>query len=181
MTTFAQTGWFRALKSGAWLTPERLRAYALIMIAVYAVAVGVLLATAHGGLDFMGRPIGTDFASFWAASKLALAGRPAAAYDVTAHHAAEIAITGRDTGYAAFFYPPVFLLICLPLATAPYLPSLAAWLAATGAAYAGTARAWLGKAFGWSPVFENEEIVFYQMNGLMLGTWLEGAQSARQP
>lgn len=25
--------------------------------------------------------------------------------------------------------------------------------------------------FGWSPVFENEEIAFYQMNGLMLGTW----------
>jgi len=25
--------------------------------------------------------------------------------------------------------------------------------------------------FGWAPVFENDEIVFYQMNGLMLGTW----------
>ncbi len=25
--------------------------------------------------------------------------------------------------------------------------------------------------FGWKPVFENPEIVFYQMNGLMLGTW----------
>jgi catechol 2,3-dioxygenase-like lactoylglutathione lyase family enzyme len=34
------------------------------------------------------------------------------------------------------------------------------------------------EGFGWTPVFENEEIVFYQMNGLMLGTWLEGAQSA---
>lgn len=27
--------------------------------------------------------------------------------------------------------------------------------------------------FGWTPVFENEEIVFYQMNGLVLGTWLQ--------
>src|SRR5260370_9974120 len=26
--------------------------------------------------------------------------------------------------------------------------------------------------FGWTPVFETPEIVFYQMNGLMLGTWL---------
>lgn len=26
--------------------------------------------------------------------------------------------------------------------------------------------------FGWRPVFENAEVVFYQMNGLMLGTWL---------
>jgi catechol 2,3-dioxygenase-like lactoylglutathione lyase family enzyme len=26
--------------------------------------------------------------------------------------------------------------------------------------------------FGWKPVFENADIVFYQMNGFMLGTWL---------
>lgn len=29
--------------------------------------------------------------------------------------------------------------------------------------------------FGWSPVFENEEIVFYQMNGLVLGTLRKAA------
>ncbi|MES2288320.1 MAG: VOC family protein [Pseudomonadota bacterium] len=29
-----------------------------------------------------------------------------------------------------------------------------------------------GDGFGWTPVFENEEIAFYQMNGLVLGTWL---------
>jgi catechol 2,3-dioxygenase-like lactoylglutathione lyase family enzyme len=32
--------------------------------------------------------------------------------------------------------------------------------------------------FGWTPVFRNEEIVFYQMNGLMLGTWRESALAA---
>ncbi|UUR08757.1 VOC family protein [Sphingomonas glaciei] len=26
--------------------------------------------------------------------------------------------------------------------------------------------------FGWTPVFANEEIAFYQMNGFVLGTWL---------
>ncbi|MEE7441895.1 VOC family protein [Methylobacterium oryzae] len=26
--------------------------------------------------------------------------------------------------------------------------------------------------FGWAPIFENEEIIFYQMNGFVLGTWL---------
>ena len=29
--------------------------------------------------------------------------------------------------------------------------------------------------FGWTPVFENEEVVFYQMNGFVLGTWLTSA------
>ncbi|MBS0223350.1 MAG: VOC family protein [Proteobacteria bacterium] len=32
--------------------------------------------------------------------------------------------------------------------------------------------------FGWKPVFANAEIVFYQMNGLMLGTWLLSALEA---
>lgn len=26
--------------------------------------------------------------------------------------------------------------------------------------------------FGWTPVFENAEIAFYQMNGFVFGTWL---------
>lgn len=35
-----------------------------------------------------------------------------------------------------------------------------------------------GEGFGWTPVFENEEIVFYQMNGFVLGTWLQAALEA---
>lgn len=33
-------------------------------------------------------------------------------------------------------------------------------------------RRFYAEGFGWKPVFENEEVVFYQMNGLVLGTWL---------
>ena len=29
--------------------------------------------------------------------------------------------------------------------------------------------------FGWKPVFETEEILFYQMNGFVFGTWLKTA------
>ncbi|MET0377334.1 MAG: VOC family protein [Rhizorhabdus sp.] len=35
-----------------------------------------------------------------------------------------------------------------------------------------------GEGFGWTPVFENEEIAFYQMNGFVLGTWLQDALAA---
>jgi len=43
-------------------------------------------------------------------------------------------------------------------------------------------RRFYAEGFGWKPVFENAEIVFYQMNGLMLGTWLSTAleEDARQ-
>ncbi|MGQ9366698.1 VOC family protein [Azospirillum sp. ST 5-10] len=32
-------------------------------------------------------------------------------------------------------------------------------------------RRFYTEGFGWVPVFENAEIVFYQMNGFVLGTW----------
>jgi uncharacterized protein len=39
------------------------------------------------------------------------------------------------------------------------------------------ARRFYADGFGWSPVFENQEIVFWQMNGFVFGTWLEEALS----
>jgi catechol 2,3-dioxygenase-like lactoylglutathione lyase family enzyme len=33
-------------------------------------------------------------------------------------------------------------------------------------------RRFYAEGFGWKPVFQNEDVLFYQMNGLMLGTWL---------
>lgn len=31
------------------------------------------------------------------------------------------------------------------------------------------------EGFGWKPVFENEEVAFYQMNGFVFGTWKKSA------
>ena len=39
-------------------------------------------------------------------------------------------------------------------------------------------RRFYGEGFGWTPVFENDEIAFYQMNGFVLGTWLQGGLEA---
>lgn len=36
-------------------------------------------------------------------------------------------------------------------------------------------RRFYTEGFGWTPVFENEEIIFYQMNGFMLGTFLKSS------
>jgi hypothetical protein len=140
------------LRRADWLTGERARTYGWLWLAVGLVVAATWVALSRGGLDPTGKPLGTDFMSFWSASQLALAGSPASAWNVAAQHARESAIFGRDTGYAAFFYPPTFLLICLPLGLLPYLASLAAWLMATGALYGRMARAWLGKRFGWMPI-----------------------------
>ena len=36
-------------------------------------------------------------------------------------------------------------------------------------------RHFYSDGFGWSPVFENHEIIFYQLNGIVLGTFLKAA------
>ena len=124
-----------ALSDCAWLDAERARAYARILLAVTLAGAIAWIALSPGGLDREGKPIGTDFVGFYAASRLALDGHPALAYDVGAHWAAQKALFGPELGYTAFFYPPPALLISLPLALAPYFWSLAAWLTATAYAY----------------------------------------------
>jgi len=44
-----------------------------------------------------------------------------------------------------------------------------------GVADLARSRRFYGEGFGWTPVFENDEIAFYQMNGFVLGTWLQAA------
>ena len=135
------------LREADWLDGPRAKAYVRILAGVMAVSVVGWVAFSHRGLDPTGNPLGTDFLSFWAASKLALTGQPASVYQPAVHAAAQrAAFGGADVGYAAFFYPPVFLLICLPLAVLPYLASLGAWLALTGAACWLTIRRWLGRS-----------------------------------
>lgn len=39
-------------------------------------------------------------------------------------------------------------------------------------------RRFYTEGFGWKPIFENQEIIFYQMNGFILGTWNERSLEA---
>ena len=36
-------------------------------------------------------------------------------------------------------------------------------------------RRFYTEGFGWQPVFENNEVIFYQMNGFVLSTWQSAA------
>lgn len=47
-----------------------------------------------------------------------------------------------------------------------------------GVAELARSRRFYVEGFGWRPVLENEEIIFYQMNGFVLGTWLRAALEA---
>lgn len=47
-----------------------------------------------------------------------------------------------------------------------------------GVADLARSRRFYTEGFGWEPAFENDEIIFYQMNGCVLATWLAAALAA---
>jgi hypothetical protein len=138
-----------ALRSGDWLDRSRLLGYAVIL-GTFELALLLFWGFgAHDNLDPTGKPLGTDFLSYWSASALALMHTPALVYDPAAHATVEASqVGGADVGYFGFFYPPVFLLFCLPLATLPYGLALGAWLLATGVPYLVMLRRLLPKLDG---------------------------------
>jgi hypothetical protein len=141
-----------ALRDAHWFDAARAKAYCRILAAAQALGLIGMVLTSSGGLDARGEPLGTDFVSFWTAARLAASGVPASVYDPAAHHAAQHAAFGAEFGWYAFFYPPVFLAFCLPLAFAPYFVALALWLGVTGAAYVAAIRRLLDRRIGWLPV-----------------------------
>jgi alpha-1,2-mannosyltransferase len=131
----------RFLRDAEWADRTRIRNYLILIAIGQAVALAALLIMARSGVDPRGEPLGTDFVSFWTAGKLALAHRPEAIYSPEAHLAAERAFFGHPIGWYAFFYPPIFILVCLPLGALPYLAALAIWLTSTFAALFAALRA----------------------------------------
>jgi alpha-1,2-mannosyltransferase len=126
---------WQKLRSGQWLTAGRARGYSLILLGVYAIAIVGWIALSDGLVDRNGKPIGTDFSSFYAAGSLVLDGRASDVYDMAAHYAREQQIFGAATPYYSWLYPPIFLLVAAPLALMPYPLALAAWQGATFALY----------------------------------------------
>jgi hypothetical protein len=120
-----------SLRSGSWLTPERLRVYPLLLLAFQAVAILVLVVTSDGRHDLFGRPLGTDFAQVWFAGSEVLAGHPAEPFDVQAHLAEQRAFFGPESDVYGWHYPPYFLALAALLALLPYAAALAVWQLST--------------------------------------------------
>jgi alpha-1,2-mannosyltransferase len=139
------------LRSGAWLTGERIRLVAVAILCVSVAALVYLLVTASGPIDMQGRPLGTDFSSFYAAGTHVLDGHPDAPYDLARQHAREQAIFGPATPFYGWLYPPFFLFIAAALALLPYGAALATWQAVTLGLYLLAIRAILESSFRGEP------------------------------
>jgi alpha-1,2-mannosyltransferase len=181
------THFWQGLRSGEWLTLARARGYSLILLALGVVAMVGWAALSDGLIDPNGKPIGTDFSSFYAAGSLALEGHAPDAYEPILHHAREQSLFGAKTPYYSWNYPPVFFLIATPLALLPYPLALALFQAASLALYLWViaailaparqrdpvvARNWLAAAAAFPAVFIN---LGHGQNGLLTAGLLGGA------
>jgi Glycosyltransferase family 87 len=125
----------QGLQSGQWLTAARARGYSLILLGICVLAMAGWIAASHGLVDPNGKPLGTDFSSFYAAGSLVLDGRAADVYNMAAHYGREQQIFGIATPYYGWLYPPIFLLVATPLALMPYPLALAVWQTGSFALY----------------------------------------------
>ena len=126
---------FDDLRTGAWLTRERLRFWVFALLTASLAGLAILIATSDGRNDAFNRPLGTDFSNFYAAGTAVLEGHPERPFDSAAHHARQNELFGPDTPFYGWPYPPFFLFVAAALATMPYQLALAVWQAATLALY----------------------------------------------
>lgn len=102
------------------MLPKRLELGLWILLGLHIAWLFLTLSNFHGLLDARGLPLGADFITYWAASQLTQTGYPAAAYDPVQLLAAERLAAPVLMPHTAWYYPPQFLLITLPLASLSY-------------------------------------------------------------
>lgn len=85
--------------------------------------------TGVGLTDGDGRPIGDDFVNYFSGAWLALHQRTAEIYHWPAYHAFQEQLVGAAVSpNYNYSYPPLALVLTLPLAVLPYLPAFGVWL-----------------------------------------------------
>jgi len=134
-----------ALRSGDFITRERIRIWCIALLTAYTASLVYLFATAHGANDYQGRPLGTDFSNVYVAGQSALHGDAASPFNPAEQYKHEQALFGAKTPFFGWHYPPFFLLIAAPLAAFPYLSALLIWQLATFCPYLASIRALLRK------------------------------------
>lgn len=183
--------WTDTLRSGAWLTRERMLLVALATLVASSIGLGYLFVTANGLNDYLGHPLGTDFSNVYAAGTYVLDGDPSAPFDPMKQLARERLIFGAGTPLYGWHYPPLFLGLAALLALLPYLPALAVWQGVTLLLYLWALRAVLAReprpdglwplfALSFPAVFIN---IGHGHNGFLTAALMAGAlvQLDRRP
>ena len=143
------------VRQARWFTAERARAYGamtalMVLIEALNLAARLIGSAMH---DPRWRPEPTDFDAFWSGAHLAIQGHAALAYNTAALRAAEAIGAQPVAGqFLPYLYPPIFLMVCLPLALLPYQVAMPAFMLGGYAAVAAGLNTFLPRGWPWMPV-----------------------------
>ncbi len=111
-----------------FVTRARVRLTAILVLAATVIGLLYLFTTAHGTVDSLGRPLGTDFSNVWTAGQMADHGRAAQAWDWPTHYEVQKQVHHDPAiPFYGWHYPPPFLIIATLLAQFPYVAALLIW------------------------------------------------------
>src|ERR1041384_5935396 len=125
------------LRSGDWLTRDRMRLWALAILTASLAGLIFLVVTSDGLNDYQNRPLGTDFSDIYAGGTYVLDGHAALAFDPPSQHEREKAIFGPNTPFYGWCYPPFLLFVGAVVALVPYAMALLVWQLSTLLLYLG--------------------------------------------
>lgn len=154
------------------------------LIAVYVASLAIGYGRDNGWLiEADGHKRTVEFVAVRAAGELAAAGKPADAYDWTAHRVAHDRVVGRPGNevYYPWPYPPPYLAVAQALTYMPYVTSALSLILLTLAGFAFIARQIIGTnaAIAWAlaapPTFINAAVAH---TGFLVGGLFGGALAA---
>lgn len=120
----------------SWHEGERATVIGGMVMAALALACYIIVVPAVWNFatltTYQHRPLATDFSNYWSAARLALAGKPALAYDLNKLYEVQEGVFGTHVRHGSgWYYPPTFLLVVLPLGRLPYVPAFIIWITVT--------------------------------------------------
>ena len=167
-----------ALRTGEWLTHDRVRRIVVVCLIVSIASLAFLFTTAHGTLDWKGRPIGTDYSEVYAAGRMAWDGAAANVWDWPTHFRVQQGLHhSTSVDLYAWHYPPPFLFVAMAIASLPYIPALIAWQGVTLIPFLLMIRRIVGRRDAWLFVLAAPVTlicVTHGHNGFLTGLLLGG-------
>lgn len=121
-----------ALREARWLDVQRIRRFSVMLLIMSIFGVVGLITTSSNGVDWKGRPLGTDFSNVWSAGTMVLEGQAGDTYNPEKQYAQQQKIFERtDIPFYGWHYPPFFLAVAAALALIPYSLAWLAWMMST--------------------------------------------------
>ncbi len=170
------------VRDAEWLSAERARGYFVIWLILQAgIAIYMAFSFHAASVAEAGRPVASDFFAFWTAGRVTILFGRLAAYDngtLAAFQHAYGAFGGDVSGYYAFWYPPPFLLLILPLGLVGYVPALIGFLATGIAALIACLRRLLPSVMGVAALIASPVMLLNTIigqNGALTASCFAGA------